>query len=325
MPETSAKLLADIGGTNARFAVHVEGKLLSERVLACNDYPDLGAAIRNYLDGLGADVTRPTMAALAVAAPLHGDLVRMTNHVWQFSVASVRRELNFRRLIVLNDFTALALSLRHLPRSELQQIGGASAVADAPIALIGPGTGLGVSGLIPTGAAWLPLQGEGGHVTLAAMNDREAAMLAVLRARFDHVSAERVLSGPGLVNLYEALCMLDGEVQQTLSPAEITERALANADTSCRAALEMFCAMLGTVASNLALTLGAVGGVYIGGGIVPRLGDFFVQSKFRQRFEDKGRYKAYLEPIPAMVIHSALPAFVGLASAFDSPAPHVEG
>jgi glucokinase len=157
------------------------------------------------------------------------------------------------------------------------------------------------------------------------MNDREAAVLSILRSRMGHVSAERVLSGPGLLNLYQALCVLDECAATLTTPADITQQGLSNADQQCRAALELFCAMLGTVASNLVLTLGAVGGVYIGGGIVPRLKGFFAQSAFRQRFEDKGRYANYLAPIPAYVIHSELPAFVGLAHAFSDPAPRVEG
>jgi glucokinase len=212
-----------------------------------------------------------------------------------------------------------------LPANELQQVGGGLPIPNAPIALLGAGTGLGVSGLIPGDGKWFPLQGEGGHATVAAMDDREAAVLSVLRARFGHISAERVLSGPGLLNLYEALCSLDRCAATLSTPAQITQHGLANSDRQSRAALEMFCAMLGTTASNLALTLGAVGGVFVGGGIVPRLKGFFAQSAFRQRFEDKGRYALYLAPIPVFVIHSELPAFVGLAQAFSDPAPCVEG
>jgi glucokinase len=316
------RLLADIGGTNARFALDVDGKIQNDRVLACADYIDIGTAVRSFLSDCKV---KPVEAAFAIAAPLHGDLVRMTNHVWQFSVSALRQELGLQRLAVLNDFTALALALRYLPANELQQVGGGPPIANAPIALIGAGTGLGVSGLIPGDGKWFPLQGEGGHVTIAAMNDREAAVLSILRSRMGHVSAERVLSGPGLLNLYQALCVLDECAATLTTPADITQQGLSNADQQCRAALELFCAMLGTVASNLVLTLGAVGGVYIGGGIVPRLKGFFAQSAFRQRFEDKGRYANYLAPIPAYVIHSELPAFVGLAHAFSDPAPRVEG
>jgi glucokinase len=317
----ATQLLADIGGTNARFALCVDGNVHSEQVLACADFPDIDTAARQYLRSVAA---QPDEGAIAVAAPLHGDLVRMTNHVWQFSVQAVRQALGFNRLIVLNDFTALALSLRHLPTQDLQQVGGGPGVASAPIALIGPGTGLGVSGLVPMQNHWIPLQGEGGHVTMAASNDREAAVLQNLRERLGHVSAERVLSGPGLLNLYQALCALEGVTPRLNTPAEITELGLARRDKQAHASLEMFCAMLGTIASNLALTLGAVGGVYIGGGIVPRLQGFFAQSAFRQRFEDKGRYETYLAPIPVWVIRSEMPAMIGLSRAFSDPSPRIE-
>jgi glucokinase len=316
----ATRLLADIGGTNARFALCTNGRVHDERSLVCAEYPDVESAARRYLKDSNA---KPIEAAFAVAAPLHGDLVRMTNHAWQFSVAAVREALGFSRLILLNDFTALALALRHLPPDELQQVGGGPAVPNAPVALIGPGTGLGVSGLIPAGEQWIPLQGEGGHATLAAATDREAAVIEKLRAKFGHVSAERALSGSGLVAIYEAMCALNGATPSLPSPADVTQQGMNNADRNARQSLEMFCAMLGTVASNLALTLGAVGGVYIGGGIVPRLKGFFAQSAFRQRFEDKGRYAIYLAPIPVYVINSEWPAFVGLARAFVDPSPRV--
>jgi glucokinase len=154
------RLLADIGGTNARFALDVDGKIQNDRVLACADYIDIGTAVRSFLSDCKV---KPVEAAFAIAAPLHGDLVRMTNHVWQFSVSALRQELGLQRLAVLNDFTALALALRYLPANELQQVGGGPPIANAPIALIGAGTGLGVSGLIPGDGKWFPLQGWPRH------------------------------------------------------------------------------------------------------------------------------------------------------------------
>jgi glucokinase len=227
-------------------------------------------------------------------------------------------------LSFLNDFTALALALRHLPANELEAIGGGRAVAGAPLALIGPGTGLGVSGLIPAGTRWVPLQGEGGHVTLSVMNEREIAVLDQLHQRFSHVSAERVLSGPGLVNLYDALCTIEGAVPEPLTPPEITSRAGDGTCRICRETVSMFCALLGTMAGNLVLTLGAVGGLYIGGGVVPQLGRMFATSAFRDRFEDKGRYVDYLAAVPVYVIRSELPAFVGLTHSFTEAGPRLE-
>jgi glucokinase len=320
------RLIADIGGTNARFALLDGRTWRDEQVLACADYPDIVSAIEHYLGLVGAKSgpARPVEGALAIAGPITGDIVRMTNHVWQFSSARTREALGWRRLIMVNDFTALAMAIRQLPASELEQIGGGQAVPNAPLALLGPGTGLGVSGLIPSGEHWIPLQGEGGHVTLSVMNEREMAVLQQLRQRFAHVSAERVICGPGLVNLYDAVCALEGVVPKVLTPPEITRRAREGSCPLCLEALSMFCAMFGTLAGNLVLTLGAVGGCYIGGGIVPGLGSFFTTSHFRDRFEDKGRFADYLSRVPTFVIRSKLPAFVGLAAAFDSPGPRWE-
>jgi len=319
------RLIADIGGTNARFALLDGARWRNELVLACADYPDIESAVEHYLRQTGTEVVgRPREAAMAIAGPITGDLIRMTNHVWQFSAAQTRDRLSLDRLIFLNDFTALAMAIRHLPDEELETIGKGRRVAGAPVALIGPGTGLGVSGLIPSGQHWIPLQGEGGHATLAVMNDREIAVLKQLHQRFSHVSAERVISGPGIVNLYQALCTLDRLVPEVLTPAEIGTRALAGSCRTCIEAVNLFCALLGTMASNLVLTLGAVGGLYIGGGIVPRLGAFFRNSPFRDRFEDKGRYGEYLCAVPVYVIRTQLPAFVGLAHTFDEPGPRHE-
>jgi glucokinase len=327
--KNTPRLIADIGGTNARFALLDavdRGTWRDELVLACADYPDIVSAIEQYLKEIGAatGAARPAEGALAIAGPITGDIVRMTNHAWQFSAARARQALGWRRLILVNDFTALAMAIRHLPPDELEQIGSGQAVPDAPIALLGPGTGLGVSGLVPAGEHWIPLQGEGGHVTLSVMNEREMAVWHQLHQRFTHVSAERVICGPGLVNLYDAVCAIEGVVPKVLTPPEITRRAREGSCRLCMEALGMFCALLGTLAGNLVLTLGAVGGCYIGGGIVPELGSFFTSSHFRDRFEDKGRFADYLSRVPTYLIRSKLPAFVGLATAFTAPGPRWE-
>jgi len=319
------RMIADIGGTNARFALLDGMERRDEIVLACADYPDLVSAAEEYLKQVGASKnSRPAEAALAIAGPVTSDIVRMTNHVWQFSAAHTRQQLGLKRLIVLNDFTALAMAVRHLSAADLEQVGTGKAVPNTPIAVIGPGTGLGVSGLIPTGQHWIPLQGEGGHVSLSVMNEREVAVLKQLQQRFSHVSAERVLSGPGLVSLYDALCGVEGVIPEVLTPPEITARALDGSCPLCLETVSMFCALLGTMASNLVLTLGALGGVYIGGGIAPGLGRLFTSSRFRDRFEDKGRLSDYVARVPTYVIRAELPALLGLASAFTEPGPRLE-
>jgi glucokinase len=313
-----ARLLGDVGGTNARFAIYgKDGKTKSVRVIPVDDYATLREAIEAYLTAEG--IAKPLgAAALAVASPVTGDAVQLTNHPWSFSISELRRDLQIERLDVVNDFTANALAVPHLGREACLSIGGGAAVPDTPIAVLGPGTGLGVSGLIPTKGSWTPLAGEGGHATMAASDDREGEVLARLRRRYGHVSAERVLSGPGLVNLYQTLAEIAGVTVESYTPAQISDPALADEEPLCRDALEMFCAMLGEMAGNLALTLGARGGVYIAGGIVPRLGTRFAASRFRERFENKGRFRSYLAVIPTFVITAREPAFLGLAEILGS-------
>jgi glucokinase len=309
-------LVADIGGTNARFALATpEGRIESERILSGADYPDLIQAASAYLRDLPGP--RPRRAAVAVATPVTGDWIQFTNSPWSFSTEAARQALGLERLLILNDFTALALALPLLGPDERRQVGGGTAVTEAPIGLIGPGTGLGVSGLVWSGHHWIALETEGGHVTFSAASEREWAIYRVLQRRFGHVSPERLLSGPGLINLYTALAEIQGWPAEDLAPADMTERALAGSCPHCVEVLEIFCGALGTTAGNLAITLGARGGVYIGGGIVPRLGDFFDRSAFRARFEAKGRFSDYLAAIPTWVITAKNPALRGAAAALD--------
>lgn len=313
---SGTRLVGDVGGTNARFALlDDDGQPVSSSTLSTGDFPSLGAAISTYL--ADHDIDRISAAAVAVATPVTGDAVKLTNNHWSFSIEETRRQLGIDTLHVVNDFTALALSVPHLPAAELMKIGGGTEVPNHAKAIIGPGTGLGVSGLIPCGQHWTALQGEGGHVSLGVRTDRERAVYEVLARRYRHVSAERFLSGPGLVNIVTALREIDGLALREYSPADITANGMSAAADSehaaCAEALSMFCELLGSCAGNLVLTLGAEGGVYIGGGIVPRLGEFFVRSGFREQFEAKGRMQGYLEKVPSFVIQSPYPALVGAA------------
>ena len=314
-------LVADVGATNVRFAMVPDQKhdLTCERKLVCATFSDLMAAVRHYYADVGIPaVPKPKRAAIAIATSISGDQVIMTNHNWAFSIEKMRHDLQLERLIVLNDFTALAMALPYLDRKDLSQVGGGKPVLGTPLALLGPGTGLGVSGLIPSPAGWVPLHGEGGHVSLSPANEREMKILGIVRREFGHVSAERLISGIGLNNLYRAIAELNGVKPETLAPEQITERAINNTCGVCAETLAVFCAMLGTVAANLAVTLGARGGVYIGGGIVPKLGSYFEASPFRHRFEDKGRFSAYLAAIPCYVIHSPNAALRGAARALQA-------
>jgi glucokinase len=304
-------LVGDIGATHARFGlVSPGGQLRHSRTLSDENYSTIEDAIAAFLAERGA-LPMPHQGAIAIASPITGDRVAMTNHPWDFSILALKGRFGFDRLEVINDFTALALALPRLKPEDRLEVGGGAAVAEAPIGVLGPGSGLGVSGLVPCGSTWIALAGEGGHATMASASGRESAVLDRMRQHFDHVSAERVLSGPGLVNLYNTLASIDGIPARGYTAAQITDLAIRAADPLCVETTTMFCAMLGTTAGNLALTLGARGGVYIGGGIVPRLGQTFVRSPFRERFEEKGRFQTYLATIPTFVVTHPLPAFLG--------------
>lgn len=314
-------LVGDVGATNARFGlVSPDGAIVHSSTFDCADFAEIGDAVEAYLGQRGG-LPMPHIGALAIAAAVTGDRISMTNHPWSFSVAALRDRLGFERLIAINDFTAVALALPRLSPADRTPVGGSAPIEGKPIAVLGPGSGLGASGLVPAGSGWAALTAEGGHVTMAPANERESAVLDLMRQRYDHVSAERVLSGPGLVNLYNALAALDRVPATSYTAAQITDPEIGAGDPLCREATDMFCAMLGTVAGNLVLTLGAQGGCYIAGGIVPRLGARFADSGFRRRFEAKGRMQSYLAAVPAYVVTHKLPAFLGCAAALAAPAP----
>jgi glucokinase len=306
------RLLADIGGTNARFALQsAAARFEHVEVLACGAYATLGDAMRAYLASAAAcgfDVAAIRHAAIAIANPVDGDAVSMTNHHWSFSISAMRDEHALDTLLVVNDFAALAMALPYLTPGQRERIGGGVEFSGRPIGLVGPGTGLGVSGVIPCGARWIALAGEGGHASFAPANRDEMAILELLWSEFGHVSAERLLSGAGLELIHRAL------TDRRLLATDITARALDTTCADCRRSVDTFCAILGSVAGNVALTLGATGGMYIGGGIVPRLGGLFAQSAFRHRFEDKGRLGAYLARIPTYLITEPYPALPGVAA-----------
>jgi glucokinase len=310
------RLLADIGGTNARFALErAPGRMDTIRVLRCADFAQFTDAVLAYLDQAGHPPVQH--AAIAIANPVQGDLIRMTNHHWAFSIDEARRMLGFETLLVVNDFTALAMSLPHLEPEHCQKIGGGEARVGGVVGLVGAGTGLGVGGLIPSDGRWIALGSEGGHASFSPNDQRELEVLQYAWKRMPHVSAERLVSGAGLELIHEALAARatgDGIPVDKLGAPEIVRRALEDEDALCTETVECFCAMLGTVASNVALTLGTLGGLYIGGGIVPRLGDYFARSPFRERFEAKGRFADYLRQIPTFVITAPYPAFVGVAA-----------
>ena len=312
MPELA--LVADIGATNARFALIAPGgrDIVAPLIMPCADFPGLAEAVQAYLRKSGTGEP-PRLAAMDVAGPIIGDWVELTNHPWRIEISAVRRALRLEKLAIINDFAALARAVPLLGPADRTAIRAGSSEPGAPVAVLGPGTGLGVAAVVPNGSGgWIPIASEGGHVTLAATDEHEDAILVQLRRRFGHVSAERVLSGPGLVNLHEAVCAVAGERPEPLNPEQVAERARAG-EARPRETLALFFGWLGNVAGNLALTVGARGGVAIAGGIVPRYLPLLGASDFERRFLGKGRLRPYLEPIPVDVVTHPLPAFIGLA------------
>ncbi|MCS3458279.1 glucokinase [Aeromonas sp. BIGb0445] len=303
-------LVGDVGGTNARLALCElsSGTITLPKTYSGLEHPSLEAVIRLYLAEHQVSVSE---ACIAIACPVNGDWVAMTNHSWEFSIAQMQADLGLARLLVINDFTAVSMAVPVLGEDDRIQLGGGQAQTGKPVAIYGAGTGLGVAHLVQAAGQWLSLPGEGGHTDFAANTEEEDAVLQVMRAELGHVSAERFLSGPGLVNLYRGLVKSDGREPAELAPKDITERALAGDCLDCRRTLSLFCVLMGRFAGNLALNMGTFGGVYIAGGIVPRFQAFFLASGFRVAFEDKGRFKPYLKEIPVFLITHQGPGLLG--------------
>jgi glucokinase len=324
-------LVADIGGTNARFGWVEAPDAGVARVLTfpVAEFATPGDAVAAYLDLVRAEwgsAERPRNAAFAVATPVAGDEVFFTNSHWRFSRTELQAQQRLDRLITLNDFEALALSLPALRADQLRPIGVSlkgGAVDPDVRAVLGPGTGLGVGAVVRTRAGWCPIPGEGGHSTLAAVDAFEDGLLQQVRAQFGHVSAERLLSGVGLPALYRAVAQQLGAMPEALDAPAVIQRALDGdtADPVCSRTVDAFCAFLGGFAGNVALMFGARGGVYIGGGLVPRLGERLFSSAFRDRFENKGRFRSYLQAIPTLLITDTHAALVGAALAIEQAGP----
>lgn len=299
-------LVADIGGTNARFAWVDASGVHDEKVLKVGDYPGPVEAARAYLDAI--DAPAPRVATFAVAGPVArgADRFTLTNHPWTFSIEATRKALNLDSFDLINDFHAMALGVLAVDRAQVRQIGGGQADPQGNIGVIGPGTGLGMASLIwdADTARYIPLPGEGGHATVPVATDREWALVKwLLDNKYHHVSLERFCSGKGLVNLYNAINGVDGKVAQDLSPEDISARALDGSCPSCAEAVDTMLAFLGRMAGNLALTNNTAGGIYLCGGILPKLGmDKLETSRLRAEFTAKGRFSDYMQAIPSFVV-----------------------
>ncbi len=309
-------LVADIGGTNARFAVaqRVDGRFVLDhiRVLAVEGHPTIASAASDYLSGLGS-AGEIGHAVFALACAVGTDAIKLTNSPWSFSVRQLRADLRLPGLRVVNDFAALSMAVPHLMAGDLEAIGSAAPAAEArasgdrSYATIGPGTGLGVGGLRIGAHGAVVIESEGGHVGFAPGNDFELAILKVLLGKYERVSNERLISGAGLVNLYQAICAIEGVRAEHAEPQAIVAEADAIAGGTADRTLQTFCAVLGSVAGDVALALGAWDGVFIGGGIAQKLSARLRQSAFRARFEAKGRHASLMQRIPTSnILHPAV-------------------
>jgi glucokinase len=307
---TEHVLLADVGGTNVRFAVLADGAIGTIEHIRVADHPRFEDALVAHFKTHSSQVSIRE-AIFAVAGVVEGGRCVMTNSPWVIDAGELRTRFGFSDVRLLNDFEAVAWSLPELGREDLRQIGGGEPKPGALKLALGPGTGLGVAAYVPARGG-LVLGTEGGHASLPGGSAREDAVISALRRKFGHVSIERVLSGPGLVNLYQAIAALDGIAVPERSSHDIREAAIAGTCAVSHAALELFCAWLGEVTGNFALSLGAQGGVYIGGGFVPKMRDELLHSQFRARFDGKGRMSDYVKAIPVYLIGHDDPAFIGL-------------
>lgn len=322
-------LIADIGGTNARFALAPirtvnddgtltlgESDIIEPQALDGASYKTIGDAVETYLKSIEEKHPRPAHAVMAIACPTDSDQITMTNHFWSFSVQELKSQLGLKSLKFINDYNAMANAIPQLGDDSLIKVGPGESLKGKPIAVTGPGTGLGLAALAFSDHGPVTLETEGGHTHFAPTNLDELEVLTFLLTKFERVSQERLISGQGLENIYQALAHIQGKDLQ-LAAKDISAGALAQSDELCHQALSMFCAVFGGYAGDVALAIGAKGGVYITGGIIPRFIDFFKDSEFRKRFEAKGRLSGFVESIPTYVVVAEQPGLLGAAAVLN--------
>lgn len=308
-------VVADIGGTNLRVGIVADnGKVEKLALFQCAEYSSLKSVLELYFSNNGIDSTNVN-ACLAIACPVDQDLIKMTNLPWQFSKTELKQQLKFKSLYLINDYTAIAWAVPNLSEQQKVKVGGGDVVDKKPIAICGPGTGLGVANVVWGSNQWVSIGGEGGHVDFAAVDDVEISILKFLQEKYPRVSYEQLLSGLGIEQIYQALCGLEKIKPENYNAKDISTKALNLECQICVATLNRFCMILGSFAGNLALSTAAFGGVYIAGGIVPRFIEYFQQSQFRQRFEAKNRFTEFNAGIATYVITEAQPGILG-ASAY---------
>ncbi len=316
----AVSLIADIGGTNMRFALVEQGRIGESRSYP---WPRKPALCEPALEFLKLHNAKPRRAVFACASAQAGLTdIRMVNvgehdDLYTFNVEQVRQTLGLESLEMMNDFAAVAAAVPHLAPEHVVKIGQGEPLAHQPIGILGAGTGLGCASLVWAEGRYRVVSGEGGHVTIGGTNLRECQIIDWLHTKFSHVSAERLLCGPGMMNIHEAIRAIDGLPQLERIPANILTLGLSGQDAVCREVLDVFCSLLGSIAGNLALVLAGRGGIYIGGGIPPRMIEFIRQSAFRTKFSAKGRYFDFLEAIPTYVITHPSPGLLGAAIALQ--------
>ncbi|MEW6997051.1 glucokinase [Colwelliaceae bacterium BS250] len=317
MTTNVVNVVADIGGTNLRIGIIDDAGVVNHlQVFQCGEFLGLKDVLElyfndNYIDSTVSDVN----TCLAIACPVDQDLINMTNLPWTFSKSELKHQLGLNNLYMINDYTAIALSINSLSKKQRVKIGQGESIAHKPIAICGPGTGLGVANVIWGNDQWISVGGEGGHVDFAPVDETEIALLRELKKKYLRVSYEQLLSGLGIEQIYQALCVINNVEDKNLKATEISAHAIANTCPTCLQTLEQFCKTLGSFAGNLALTTSSFGGVYIAGGIVPRFIEFLDNSEFSDRFNAKGRFTDFNRAIPTYVITEAQPGILG-ASAF---------
>lgn len=287
------RLVGDIGGTHARFALcGPDGIMEDERKLRVSDHPGLIEAAQAYLAGRAVDE-----GVFAVATPVLGDVVAFTNSSWRFIVSEARERLGLRKLSVINDFVAQACAVQRLQAADFRQLKPGTAVPGRPRVVMGPGTGLGVAFLLWEGDRVRVLASEAGHNSFSPQNGRQAEILAMLWREFGHVSTERLLSGPGLLRLANGLAVLEGREERFGTPPDVSQRA-AEGCALCLEAVGMFSAILGATAGDLVLALLAEGGVYVTGGLCRNLRPLLDMEALARGFTAKGRFADYLGRVP---------------------------
>lgn len=318
--------VADIGGTNARFALATktpdgEFDITQIKVFKCSDFTTFTKVFQAYNDFLQNDlnIELPRIACIAIAAIIEHDSVAMTSIDWSFSKKQLKQVMGLDELEVLNDFASQAMAMPFIPKSNLVEIKPGQPIAGKPRIILGPGTGLGVGMLVPARDKWIPIASQGGHVNFSPTDEVEQKLLALYLNNLSHVSFETFVCGSGLANIYAGLLAIDKDIDvapSPLSPAEVSEAATVKKDPIADKALALFFRFLGRFAGNAALTCGGTGGVYLAGGILPRVKDELISSEFTLQFADKGVSSSFVDDIPIYLFDHPNPALIGSAAYF---------